>query len=65
LTAAVLFRKLRKHKLEMNRLNEQENGEKRMKEITLKSAVQRDDSYDGCSSNCSDIETLTLLTRKF
>jgi len=42
----------------MNRLNEQEHGERKQKGITLKFAVQKEDNND-------DTETLTLLTRKF
>jgi len=65
LTTAALFGKLKEHELEMNRLNEQEHGERKLKGITLKSIVQKEDSNDECSNNCSETETTTLLTRKF
>ena len=65
LTTTVLFGKLREHELEMNRLDEQEHREIKLKGIVLKSAAQKDESYDGCSISHSDTEILTLLTRKF
>ena len=65
LTTATLFGKLREHEMEMIRLNEQEHSDRKQNGITLKSAVQKEDSDDECSSSCSETETLTLLTRKF
>ena len=65
LSTAALFGKLREHELEMNRLNEKEQGERKKKGIALKSAVQREDSDDENSNSCSETKTLTLLTRKF
>jgi len=46
-------------------MNEQEHGERKQKGIAVKSAVQKEDSNDECSSSCSETETLTLLTKKF
>ena len=57
-----MFEKLREHELEMNRLNDQENEEKHVKSIALKAVGQKDDQDP---SECSDSETLNLLTRKF
>ena len=65
LTTAALFVKLREHELDMNKLNKQEQGERKHKGIALKSAVQKEDSEDECSNSYSESETLTLLTRKF
>jgi len=65
LTTATLFAKLREHELDMIRLNEQEHGDRKQKDIALKSVVQKEDSDDECSSSCSETKTLTLLTRKF
>jgi len=62
LTTASLFGKLRKHELEMNRLNDQENEEKHVKSIALRAIDQKgdEDPYE-----CSDSETLNLLIKKF
>jgi len=57
LTTTALFGKLREHELEMNRLNEQKQGERKQKGVALKSAVQREDSDDENSSSCSETET--------
>jgi len=65
LIIAALFGKLREHELKMIRLNEQEHGDRKQKGITLKFVIQKEDNGDECSSSCSEIETLTLLTRKF
>jgi len=46
----------------MNRLNDQENEEKHVKNIALKTAAQK---IDQDSSDYSGSETLNLLTRKF
>jgi len=62
LTTSTLFGKLREHELKMIRLNEQEHGDRKQKGIALKSAVQKEDSGDDCSSSYSETETLTLLT---
>ncbi|XP_068504291.1 uncharacterized protein [Phaseolus vulgaris] len=62
LTTASLFGKLREHELEMNRLKDQENEEKHVNNIAFKVTSQKGDQD---SSECSDNETLNLLTRKF
>ena len=62
LTIASLFGKLREHELEMNRLNDQEHEENYVRSITLRVVGHRDGQD---SSECSDGETLNLLTRKF
>ena len=61
LTTTSLFGKLREHVLEMNQLNDQENEEKHVKSIVLRAASHKDGKN---SSECSDGETLNLLTRK-
>ena len=48
----------------MNKINGRESGERKLKGIAL-FVAQKEESYDGCSSSCSDTETLTLHTRKF
>ena len=57
-----MFGKLREHELEMNRLNDQENEEKHVRNIALRTTGHKDGQD---SSECSDGETLNLLTRKF
>jgi len=57
LTTTSLFDKLREYELDMNILNEQEQGERKQKGIALKSAVQKEDSEDEWSSSCSEFET--------
>jgi len=65
LTTAALFGKLREHELEMNRLNEIESGDRKMKSVALKTSAPREDISEEASSSCSEAETLNLLTRKF
>jgi len=65
LNSAALFGKLREHELEMKKLNKQDQGERKLKGIALKYAVQKEGSVDEYCSSCSESETLTLLTRKF
>jgi len=57
-----LFGKLREHELEINWLNDQENEEKHVKNIALRTTGHKDGQD---SSECSDSETLNLLRRKF
>ena len=59
---ASLFGKLRKHELEMNRLNVQESKDKHVRSITLK-AVKHKGKQE--SSDDSDEENLSLLSIKF
>jgi len=53
LTTASLLGKLREHEIKMNRLNEQEIGEKQIKGIVLKSGIQKTKVE---SSDCSNTE---------
>jgi len=61
MTIASLFGKLTEHELKMDRLNLQENEDKRVKTITLK-VVGNKSCQD--SSDESDEETLSLLPKK-
>jgi len=65
LTTATLFGKLREKELEMNRFKEQENGKRKVRGLTLKSAGQNEDNNEDGSSECSDVEVLNMLTRRF
>jgi len=62
ITIASLFGKLREHDLEMDRLNLQENEDKRVKTIALK-VVGNKSCQD--SSHESDEETFSSLSKKF
>ena len=64
LSTVALFGKHREHKIEMNQLKEQENGERKARSIALKTAVVTEDS-EADSSCDSEVETLNMLTRKF
>jgi len=67
---ATLFGKLREHELELGRLKEEEDGEKRHT-IALKSAVKsavkqkKADSADDSNDGNSDSEALSLMVKKF
>jgi len=61
MTAALLFGKLRKHELEMNRLIVQESEDKHNKSITLKACNHKHQQ----ESSGSDEDTMSLLSRKF
>jgi len=64
LSTIALFGKLREHEIEMNRLKEQENGERKARSIALKTEAVTEDSE--ADSICdSEVETLNMLTRKF
>ena len=62
MTPTSLFGKLREHDLQMNMLNVQESQDKHVRNIALKAAGHKN-SQD--SSDDSEGETLSLLTRKF
>jgi len=64
LNTAALFGKLREHEIEMNRLKEQENGERKARSIALKTAAVVENSEEDSSCD-SEVETLNMLTRKF
>jgi len=62
LSVASLFGKLREHELEMNRLNVQENEDNHTRSIALKASKHKGKQD---SSDDSDEENLSLLSRKF
>jgi len=65
LTTAALFDILREHALEMTRLKEMENVEKKSRSLALKTKVAKVESSEESSDECSDTENLNLLTRRF
>ena len=62
LTTTSLFRKLREHELEMNRLNVQESQDKHVSSFALKAAKHKNKQD---SSDESEEENLSLLSKKF
>ena len=62
LSMASLFGKLREHELEMNRLNVQESKDKHVRSIALRGVKLKSKQE---SSDDSDEENLSLLSRKF
>jgi len=64
LNTTALFGKLREHEIEMNRLKEQENRERKARSIALKTTAVVEDSEADSSCDSED-ETLNMLTRKF
>ena len=64
LSTTAIFGKLREHEIEMNRLKEQKNGERKARSISLKTTALAEDS-EADSSCDSEVETLNMLMRKF
>jgi len=65
LTTATLFGKLREHELKMIRLKEIETVEKKSSSLTLKTRAVDVESSEKNSNDCSDTESLNLLTKRF
>jgi len=64
MTTIALFGKLREHKIEMHRLNEQESSEKKVKNIALKTITTKSDEPKEEVAK-SDNENLNLLVKRF
>jgi len=62
MTTTLLFGKLKEHELEMNKLFVQENEDKHVRSIALKTVGHRRCQE---SSNDSDEDTFNLLSKKF
>jgi len=58
LTIVALFGKLKEYGLQMNMLNEQESGERKLKGIALRTSAQKRENSEDESSECNDTETL-------
>ena len=65
ITTAALFGKLREHEIEMQRLNELETSEKKVKSIALKASSKKGDEIEEKAAKSSDNENLNLLVKKF
>jgi len=64
LSTTALFRKLREHELQLNRIKEQESSENKVKIIALKSIAQKKELSED-EEDLDQVETLSLLTKKF
>ena len=65
MTIAALFGKVREHEIEMQRLNELESNEKKVKNIALKTSTKRNDELEDEVVESSDNENLNLLVKRF
>jgi len=65
LTATALFGKLREHENEMQRLNELESSEKKVRNIALKTSTKKNDEPEDEVVESSDNENLNLLVKRF
>ena len=65
MTRTTLFGKLREHEIKMQRLNEQESSEKKVKSIALKTSIKMSDELDEEMAESSDNENLNLLVKRF
>jgi len=52
LTTATLFRKLKGYELEINRLKEEENGDRKVRGLAFKSTDQNEENSEDCLSEC-------------
>ena len=67
MSLATLFGKLQEHELELSRLQQHEESDKKKKSIALKATsnpIQDEDDYDSDSTELNE-ENLTLLVKKF
>jgi len=65
LTTTALFGKLREHEIEMQRINELESSEKKVKNVSLKISTKRNDEPRDEVIKSSDNENLNLLVKRF
>ena len=65
MTTAALFGKLREHEIEMQRLNELESSEKKVRNITLKTSTKKNDEPEDEVVKSSDSDNLNLPTKTF
>ena len=65
MTTIALFGKPREHELEMNKLKEQENEDRKARGLVLKTTTRNEEDNEDCSSDYIDVETLNMLTRRF
>jgi len=65
LTTVALFGKLREHEIEMQRLNELESTEKKIKNIALKTRTKKNEEPGVEVVESSESENLNLLVKRF
>jgi len=64
MTTIALFGKLREHEIEMQKLNEQDSSEKKMKTIASKTGTERSDEPEEEVAESSDNRNLNLLVKR-
>ena len=65
MTVATLFGKLREYKLELGRLKDEKEVDKKKKTLALKTSTSHHESSDEDPSNEPDNENLNLIVKKF
>jgi len=65
MTSVAFFEKLKEHDIEMNKLNELESGEKKVKNITMKSSSKKNDVSDENVAELGQNKNPNLLVKKF
>jgi len=60
-----LFGKLREHEIDMQRLNDLESSEKKVKNIALKTSTKRNDEPKDEVAESSDNQNLNLFVKMF
>jgi len=65
LSTAALFGKLREHEIEMQRLNELESSERKVKNIALKTSTKKNEEPEDEVAESSESENLNLIVKRF
>ena len=65
LTTAALFGKIKEHEIEMQRINELESSEKKVKNIALKTSTKKNEEPEDEVAESSERENLNLLVKRF
>ena len=65
LNTIALFGKLREHEIEMQRLNEPESSEKKVRNITLKTSTKKNEEPEDEVAESSYSENLNLFIKRF
>jgi len=65
LTITTLFGKLREHEIEMQRLNELESSEKKVRNIALKINTKKNEEHEDEVAESIESENLNLLVKRF
>ena len=65
LTTTTLYGKLREHEIEMQRLNELESSEKKVRNIASKTSTKKNEEPEDEVAESSESENLNLLVKRF